>query len=80
MVCNKLVIYGSPQKVADEILAFRDEIGEFGILLYAGMDWQDRDKARRSMILLAEKVIPLVNSATRKAVASPSKLEVSNQV
>ncbi len=63
MVCESLVIHGSPNKVADEILALRQEIGDFGTLLYAGMDWQDRDRARRSMILMAEKVLPLVNAA-----------------
>ena len=63
VICDKLVIWGSPQKVADEILKFREEVGEFGTLLYAGKDWLDRDLGRRSMILLAEKVLPLVNSA-----------------
>ncbi len=42
-VADKLVIWGSPQKVADELLAFRDEVGDFGTLLYAGKDWLDRD-------------------------------------
>src|SRR6187399_2324642 len=63
MVCKELIIHGSPQKVADQLLAFRDQIGDFGTLLYAGKDWLDRDLGRRSMILLAEKVLPLVNGA-----------------
>lgn len=63
MVCEKLIISGSPQKVADQILALREEIGDFGTLLYAGLDWQDRDLARRSMVLLAEQVLPRVNAA-----------------
>jgi alkanesulfonate monooxygenase SsuD/methylene tetrahydromethanopterin reductase-like flavin-dependent oxidoreductase (luciferase family) len=57
-VMEQLVIHGSPNRVADQLLALREGIGEFGTLLYAGMDWQDRDLARRSMILLAEKVRP----------------------
>ena len=65
-VCDKLVIWGSPQKVADELLAFREEVGDFGTLLYAGKDWLDRDLGRRSMVLLAEKVLPVVNSAIGK--------------
>ena len=64
MVCEKLVIHGSSRKVADDLLALRQEIGDFGTLLYAGMDWQDRDRARRSMILMAEKVLPLVNAGS----------------
>jgi alkanesulfonate monooxygenase SsuD/methylene tetrahydromethanopterin reductase-like flavin-dependent oxidoreductase (luciferase family) len=61
---DKLVIWGSPRKVADELLAFREEIGDFGTLLYAGKDWLDRDLGRRSMVLMAEKVMPLVNIST----------------
>ena len=35
------MIFGTPDKVADELLAFRETIGEFGTLLYAGHDWTD---------------------------------------
>jgi alkanesulfonate monooxygenase SsuD/methylene tetrahydromethanopterin reductase-like flavin-dependent oxidoreductase (luciferase family) len=62
-ICDELVIYGTPDKVADELLAFREKIGDFGTLLYAGKDWLDRDLGRRSMVLLAEKVLPKVNTA-----------------
>ncbi|MSP89154.1 MAG: LLM class flavin-dependent oxidoreductase [Alphaproteobacteria bacterium] len=67
MVCDKLIIYGSPRKVADELLAFREEVGEFGTLLYAGKDWLSRDLGRRSMILLAEKVLPMIEAACPKS-------------
>jgi len=63
MVCEKLILHGSPSKVADSILALQEEVGQFGTLLYAGMDWRNRDLARRSMILMAEEVLPLVNAA-----------------
>jgi alkanesulfonate monooxygenase SsuD/methylene tetrahydromethanopterin reductase-like flavin-dependent oxidoreductase (luciferase family) len=62
-VCKELIIYGSPEKVVDELLAYREQVGDFGTLLYAGKDWQDRELGRRSMILLAEKVLPKVNAA-----------------
>ena len=62
-VIDKLVIHGSPKAVADKLLAFREEVGAFGTLLYAGKDWLDRDLGRRSMTLLAEKVMPAVNAA-----------------
>jgi alkanesulfonate monooxygenase SsuD/methylene tetrahydromethanopterin reductase-like flavin-dependent oxidoreductase (luciferase family) len=62
-ICDALVIYGSPERVADKILAFREQVGDFGTLLYAGKDWLDRDLGRNSMILMAEKVMPLVNAA-----------------
>jgi alkanesulfonate monooxygenase SsuD/methylene tetrahydromethanopterin reductase-like flavin-dependent oxidoreductase (luciferase family) len=62
-VCDSVVIAGSPNKVVDEILAFREQVGDFGTLLYAGKDWLDRERGRRSMILMAEKVLPAVNAA-----------------
>ena len=52
-----------PDKVADELIAFRERVGDFGTLLYAGKDWRDPELARRSMVLLAEKVLPKVNAA-----------------
>lgn len=64
-ICDALVIHGSPEKVADEILKFREQVGDFGTLLYAGKDWRDRDLGRRSMTLLAEKVLPKVNAAIK---------------
>jgi alkanesulfonate monooxygenase SsuD/methylene tetrahydromethanopterin reductase-like flavin-dependent oxidoreductase (luciferase family) len=69
-VCEKLVIWGTPDKVADEILAFQEEIGPFGTLLYAGKDWQDKALARRSMVLMAEQVRPRVEAGTPKRVAA----------
>ncbi len=65
MVCEKLIIHGSPERVTDQLLAFRDEVGDFGTLLYAGKDWRDRALARRSMVLMAEKVLPAVNAAAQ---------------
>jgi alkanesulfonate monooxygenase SsuD/methylene tetrahydromethanopterin reductase-like flavin-dependent oxidoreductase (luciferase family) len=65
-VCDNLVTYGSPNKVIDEILAFREKVGDFGTLLYAGKDWTERELGRRSMTLLAEKVLPAVNAAIAK--------------
>ena len=62
-ICDELIIYGTPEKVVDEVLAFRDKVGDFGTLLYAGKDWKDRDLGRRSMVLLAEKVLPKLNAA-----------------
>jgi alkanesulfonate monooxygenase SsuD/methylene tetrahydromethanopterin reductase-like flavin-dependent oxidoreductase (luciferase family) len=70
MICEKLIIYGTPDSVADQILAFQEEVGSFGTLLYAGKDWKDRDLGRKSMILMAEKVLPLVNAGSPKQKAA----------
>ena len=64
-VMDRLVIYGDPSSVADQILEFKQSVGEFGQLVYAGHDWTDYELGRQSMILTAEKVMPLVNSALR---------------
>ncbi len=61
-VIEKLVIHGTPARVADKIRALQEETGAFGTLLYAGVDWQDKTLARNSMVLMAEKVLPLLNA------------------
>ena len=55
-----MIIWGTPDKVQDDLQAFKEEVGEFGTLMYAGMDWADVELSRRSMILAAEKVAPLL--------------------
>ena len=65
-ICDRLIIHGTPDSVADQLLSFQDEVGQFGTLLYAGKDWKDRELARQSMILMAEKVMPRVNAAASK--------------
>jgi len=69
-VLDRLVIWGTPDKVADEVLAFREEVGPFGSLVYAGHDWTDVALARRSKILMAEQVLPRVNAAIGTAKAA----------
>ncbi len=60
---NRLVICGTVNKVVDQILALREEVGDFGELVYAGMDWVDSALAKRSMALMAHEVMPRVNRA-----------------
>jgi alkanesulfonate monooxygenase SsuD/methylene tetrahydromethanopterin reductase-like flavin-dependent oxidoreductase (luciferase family) len=60
---ERLVIAGTPKSVADQILAFRNEVGAFGALLYTGHDWADPALARRSMELMANEVWPRIDRA-----------------
>jgi alkanesulfonate monooxygenase SsuD/methylene tetrahydromethanopterin reductase-like flavin-dependent oxidoreductase (luciferase family) len=60
---DRLVLCGSVNRVVDQILALREEIGEFGEIVYAGMDWVDPALAKRSMELMASEVMPRVNHA-----------------
>jgi alkanesulfonate monooxygenase SsuD/methylene tetrahydromethanopterin reductase-like flavin-dependent oxidoreductase (luciferase family) len=70
-IVEQLVIYGTPDRVTEGILEFREKVGEFGTLLYAGHDWMDKKLARRSMELMATEVMPAVNKVpvSRSAVA-----------
>jgi alkanesulfonate monooxygenase SsuD/methylene tetrahydromethanopterin reductase-like flavin-dependent oxidoreductase (luciferase family) len=64
-----VVVWGTPDKVIDDLLRFRDTIGDFGTLLYASHDWVDKALSVRSMELMVEKVMPALNAATRTAAA-----------
>ena len=69
-IFNNLVIRGTVNRVVDGILALHEQIGDFGTLLYCGKDWADPALSRRSMELMAEKVMPAVNAAIGKRVAA----------
>ena len=69
-VLDNCVIHGSVNKVVDKLLALREEIGDFGEIVYAGMDWVDPALAQRSMQLMAEQVLPRVNAAIGKSAAA----------
>jgi alkanesulfonate monooxygenase SsuD/methylene tetrahydromethanopterin reductase-like flavin-dependent oxidoreductase (luciferase family) len=69
-VLDRLVIWGTPDKVADDILALREEVGPFGTLVYAGHDWADVALARRSKVLMAEQVMPRINAAIGQSKAA----------
>ncbi|MFE7439444.1 LLM class flavin-dependent oxidoreductase [Streptomyces chartreusis] len=60
---DQLVLCGSPQHVAEQILELVEATGEFGEIVYAGMDWADPELGRESMRLMAEQVMPLVNKS-----------------
>jgi len=59
-----LVIAGSPRTVADRILSLRDRVGPFGTIVMVAHDWDDPPFHLRSMALMAEQVMPLLNEAT----------------
>ena len=61
---DRLVLSGTVNNVVDQILKLREEVGDFGELVYAGMDWVDPALAKRSMELMANEVMPRVNEAT----------------
>jgi alkanesulfonate monooxygenase SsuD/methylene tetrahydromethanopterin reductase-like flavin-dependent oxidoreductase (luciferase family) len=68
-VMNQLVLRGTVNNVVDQILALHEKIGDFGEVVYAGMDWVDPALARRSMELMANEVMPCVNAALGRQAA-----------
>lgn len=62
---DDLVISGTVNQVVDQILALREQAGDFGEIVYAGMDLVDPKLGRRSMELMAHEVMPRVNAAIR---------------
>jgi len=69
-VVDRLVIAGTPEQVVEQLLAFRETTGDFGTLYYCGIDWAEPKLARRSMELMAEKVMPALNRAIGKTRAA----------
>ena len=65
-VVDDLVIAGTPEQVTQQLLTFREQIGDFGTLLYCGIDWADARLGKRSMELMAEKVMPALNAAIKR--------------
>jgi len=78
-VVDRLVICGTVSKVVDEILKFREQVGDFGELVYAGMDWVDPQLAQRSMELMATEVMPRVNQAIGAAAKPPHRMAVTRE-
>jgi len=60
---DNFVIAGSPDTVVEKILSFREEVGHFGTLLHTAQDWVQPESMKRSMKLLAQEVMPKLNSA-----------------
>lgn len=55
---DRLVICGSVNKGVDDILRLREQVGDFGELVYANMDWVDPALAKRSMNSWGPKSCP----------------------
>ena len=69
-VMDNCVFAGSVNKVVDQLLAMREETGDFGELVYAGLDWADPALAKRSMPLIADEVMPRAPAASGRATPS----------
>ncbi|MEP3068654.1 MAG: LLM class flavin-dependent oxidoreductase [Parvibaculum sp.] len=60
---REFVIAGTAETVLDKLVAFRDEIGDFGTLMLTGHDMEGRqDLWHRSFTRMAEEVWPKLNA------------------
>jgi len=59
--------------VVDEILKLREQVGDFGEIVYLGMDWVDPKLAHHSMELMATEVMPRVNAQIARTSAKPAR-------
>tara|TARA_B100000530_G_scaffold176601_1_gene111597 strand:+ start:2174 stop:3277 length:1104 start_codon:yes stop_codon:yes gene_type:complete len=60
---DDVVIAGDPASVTEQLLALREQIGDFGKLVVVAHCWDDRDKWVKSLELLSNEVVPAYNSA-----------------
>ena len=57
-IIDKIAVVGSVDTVTQRLQELYDDTGGFGTLLMIAHDWDDKDKMRRSMELMATEVIP----------------------
>ena len=69
-VLDDLTVYGTPQRVADQLIALRDEVGPFETIVMAQHDWFGDDRELHSMRMMAEQVMPILARAGVGAVAA----------
>ncbi len=57
-VAQSMTSAGTPSQVLDQLVALRETTGDFGTLVSVAHDWDDAERWKRSMRLLAEEVMP----------------------
>jgi alkanesulfonate monooxygenase SsuD/methylene tetrahydromethanopterin reductase-like flavin-dependent oxidoreductase (luciferase family) len=62
-VLDDIVVYGTPQRVADQLIALRDDVGPFETIIMAQHDWFGDDRELHSMRMMAEQVMPILARA-----------------
>jgi hypothetical protein len=70
---NNVVIAGSSNKVAQDILSLREIVGEFGTLHMIDPAGSDPNMSRNTMVRLAEDVLPIVNKVDAPALKNLEK-------
>ena len=60
---DEVVIAGDPERVTEQLLELRDQVGAFGSLVLTAHDWDDAERWRVSQELFAREVVPRFNRA-----------------
>ena len=71
-VIKEVVIAGTADSVLDQLVALREEVGPFGTLILGALDWSGAsgEREKKSMTLLAERVLPRFAEAVGTAAAA----------
>jgi alkanesulfonate monooxygenase SsuD/methylene tetrahydromethanopterin reductase-like flavin-dependent oxidoreductase (luciferase family) len=64
-IVRSQVIAGSPRSVLEQLVSLREETGHFGTLIMTSHDWDRPALWKRSMELMATKVIPAFSDAAQ---------------
>lgn len=57
---KEVVIAGDPDEVVQQLRALREQVGDFGVLIFTAHDWDDREAWLRCLELFAREVMPRV--------------------
>ena len=58
---DEVVVAGDPEEVTRQLIALRDQLGDFGTLVLVAHDWDDKQRWLESLELFAREVVPAVN-------------------
>ena len=58
---DEVIIGGDPEEVTRQLIALRDEVGDFGTLVLVAHDWDDKQRWLESLELFGQEVVPALN-------------------
>lgn len=60
---DEVIVAGDPDEVTRQLLALREQAGEFGTLVLVAHDWDDKQRWLQSLKLFANEVAPALRAA-----------------
>ena len=62
---DEVVLAGDPGEVSRQLMALREQLGNFGTLVLVAHDWDDKQRWLESLELFTKEVVPTVNQHLR---------------